>query len=59
MKKKKTSKEIYLPLSLGQKAEFCGDIRMNCKDTLVKEEGRSGRNSMSFGDGMFQKAEKD
>lgn len=57
--KKKTSKETYLSASLGQKAEFCGDIKVNCKDTLVEEEGRNGRNSMSLGGGTLQKVKKD
>lgn len=55
---KKTSKETYLSASLGQKAEFFRDIKVNCKDTLM-EEGSNGRNSMSLGHGTFQKVKKD
>lgn len=57
-KRKQANKETYLSSSLGQKAEFCGDIRVNFKDTLVKQEVRNGRNSVSFGDGKFQKVER-
>ena len=58
-KENKQKKKTCLPASLGHKAELCGDVRVNFKDTLGKEEGRNGRNSTSFGDGKFQKGKKE
>lgn len=55
----KTNKETsFLPTSLGHKTEFCGDTRVNIKNTPWKEEGRDGRKSTSFGGGKFRKERK-